>query len=178
MTKPARAAKKEPSLTAVLTIRRTSDLPAPNEAQHQNDQDEEHGEHEQRDSRSMRDVTRQDADLEALKAQYRGGAHRAAHCQEIDDAEIGEGEHRAKDQADHNDGGDYRYDDLIVAPPEPSTVHRRGIEHVLGYRGDAREKNHDGEREKTPGIDEDDANHRQCLAFFPVPHRSEDNTSE
>src|ERR1051326_481047 len=168
MTKPARAAKKELSLRAVLMIRRTSDLPAPNEAQHQNDQDEEHGEHEQRDSRPMRDIARQDADLEALKAQYRGGAHRAAHRQEIDDAEIGEGEHRAKDEADHNDGGDYRHDNLIVSPPEPGTVHRRSIEHVLGYRGDAREKNHAGDREKAPGIDDDDANHGQVRGAEPI----------
>src|SRR5689334_4839809 len=101
MMKNATAPKNavsEAAFLAVLATALISYLPAPDKPQHADHDDEQHRQHEQRDGRAMGHVAGNDADLEALKAQDRSGAHRTAIGEEIDDGEIGEGEHDAEDQ--------------------------------------------------------------------------------
>src|SRR5262249_11086400 len=108
-----------------------SNLPPPQRPQEQDHRDQEEGEQEQTYGRAVSDIAREDANLERQRAEYLRAVHRSALCQQIDDAEIREGEYGAKDQSDHDDRSDDWQDDLIVAPPEACTVDRGGIEHVL-----------------------------------------------
>ena len=116
------------------------------------------------------DVTGNDADLITLETQHRGGAHRTAIGQEQHDRQVGEGEHDAEDQADGDDRQDHRHDDLVVAAPEAGAVHRRRVDDVLRHRGDAGQEDDDREREKAPGVDDDDAEHSEMRRTEPVRH--------
>jgi hypothetical protein len=116
----------------------------------------------------MSNVTRKDADLECERAEHLRAVHRAALGQQVDDAEIGEGEDRAKDHGDQNNGHDDWQDDLIVAPPEARTVNGSSIEHVFGHRGEPGQKNHHAKRKQAPGMHHRDRQHGQVLLAQPL----------
>src|ERR1700757_3143841 len=113
MTKNAMAPKNATSLVVWATAF-ISDLPPPDEPQHADDDDEQHRQHEQRNRRAMRHVAGDNADLEALETQHRGGANRTAIGQQEHDRQIGEGEYDTEDQADGDDRKDHRHDDLVI----------------------------------------------------------------
>src|SRR5262245_43050609 len=118
MTKNATAPKNETSPKAFLMKRVMSDLPPPDEAQHRDDHDEQHRQHEQRNGGTVRYIAGEDADLQTLETEHRGRVDRTAIGQEKDDRQVGEGEHDAEDQPDGHDRQDHRHDDLVVAAPE------------------------------------------------------------
>src|SRR5262245_52021960 len=170
MTKNPIAAKKATSLAVSLAVLATafmSDLPPPDEPQHAHDHDEQHRQHEQRNRRAMRYVAGDDADLEAFKAQHRGGADRTAIGEQIYDGKIGEGEHDAEDQADGHDREDHRHDDLVVAAPEARAIDDGRIDDVLRHRGDAGEEDDDRKGKEAPGIDHDHAEHGKVRRAEP-----------
>src|SRR5690349_9085984 len=118
MTKNAIPKKNATSRSEPIKARGMSDLPATNEAQHDDHHYEQHRQHKQRDGGAMRHVARDDAGLKTRKAQDRGCTDWTAHGQQEDNGKIGEREHDAEDQADGYDRQDHRQDDLVVAAPE------------------------------------------------------------
>src|SRR5262245_25961185 len=107
-----------------------SNLPPPQRPQEQDHRDQEEGEQEQTNGSSVRNVARQNAYLKRQRAEHLRAVHWSSLRQQIDDAEIREGEYGAENQSDHNDRGDDWQDDLIVAPPESRAVDRGGIEYI------------------------------------------------
>jgi len=103
-----------------------SDLPAPERTQHENHRDQQEGEQEQADHRAVGDVPRQYADLEGERSEDLRGVDRATFGQEVDHAQVGEGEHGAEDQRDHHDRRDDGQDDLVIPPPEARISERAG----------------------------------------------------
>src|SRR5437868_11342977 len=102
MTKKATPKKNATSQSERVKARGMSDLPATNEAQHDDHHDEQHRKHEQRDCGAMRHIAGDDAGLKTRKAQARGCTDRTAHGPEKDNRNTGEREHDAEHQA-------YRY---------------------------------------------------------------------
>src|SRR5215472_12310055 len=145
-----------------------SNLPPPQRPQEQDHRDQEEGEQEQANGRSVSDIARENAHLKRQRAKHLRAIHRSALRQQIDDAEIREGEHGAKDETDHYDRSDDWQDDLIVAPPEARAVDRGGIEHILRYRREPGEEDHDAERKQPPSMDDRHGNHRQILLPQPL----------
>src|SRR5215475_14634008 len=131
MTKNATAPKNETSPKAFLMERVMSDLPPADEAQHYDDHDEQHRQHEQRNGGAVRYIAGEDADLEALEAEHRGCIDWTAVRQKEDDRQVGERENDPENQPDGHDRQDHRQDDLVVAAPETRTVNGSGVNHIL-----------------------------------------------
>src|SRR5262249_14200895 len=145
-----------------------SDLPAPERAQHENHRDQQEGEQEQADYRAVGDVPRQYADLESERSEDLRVVDRATFGQEVDYAQVGEGEHSAEDQRDHHDRRDDGQDDLVIPPPEARAVDGCGVEHVLRHRSEPGYEDHHPEREQPPGMHDGYGDHREVLLAEPL----------
>ncbi len=141
------------------TVHVISPFQPPQVAELEPDDDEEHGQHEQRDGRALAEQTGGDADLIGVRREEVGGIGRPAARQHVDELEVRE---RLNDR-EHHDHDGHRLQErprhVPEALPAVCAVERRRLLQVRADGLQAREQRDGEERHPAPRIDHDGAPH-------------------